>query len=274
MSFFQRVQESALDADAKKAAPLVATAPRRRSAQQPRRRRDPSKSAAPFSKSAAPTDDPRRSRAPRVTTQQNGPDARRRAPGRDAAVAVDEPERRGGRGRRERLLRAGRPRGPSVARFFKRAALACRPCKNQPRRSSSLRDGVDARRRHADLVERCGRGGALAKPFASLHAYYYQGQRQAWSGSDRPRRVGPPRPWTGGDVSNICRACGLEKLRERLAAEELFVETSLDDESPLTWLDAEDLEDLLGGDVAGDEAVFLLAVAYVKGSNRSASRKA
>ena len=66
-----------------------------------------------------------------------------------------------------------------------------------------------------------------------------------------------------------------EFLKERrLALTPLVYPPLLDDESPLTWLDAEDLEDLLGGDVAGDEAVFLLAVAYVKGSNRSASRKA
>ena len=88
-------------------------------------------------------------------------------------------------------------------------------------------------------------------------------------------QFGPPRPWTGQDVVNCIEACGLgPQLKQKLVDEEIYLEEKLKQESPVTWLDTEDLVDLLGEDFKGDEAKFLLAVNYIKGSNRSSSRKA
>ena len=136
--------------------------------------------------------------------------------------------------------------------------------------------------RNAEFVEKCGWSDAAAadatKRFVELHRYYYQGKEAPWAGGKRADRLGqfgPPRPWTGRDVLNCLDACGLgADLQRKLEEEEIYVAENLTQESPVTWLDTEDLVDLLGDDLAGDDAVFLLAVNYIKGSNRSSSRKA
>tara|TARA_B100000475_G_scaffold148675_1_gene110178 strand:+ start:452 stop:967 length:516 start_codon:yes stop_codon:yes gene_type:complete len=136
--------------------------------------------------------------------------------------------------------------------------------------------------RNQEYVDRCDLDddsrAAMTQAFVELHRYYYQGARTSWSNHPREGvlgQFGPPRPWTGQDVVNCILACGLgPNLRTKLVEEEIYLEAALKNESPVTWLDTEDLVDLLGEDLKGDEAKFLLAVNYIKGSNRSSSRKA
>ena len=145
-----------------------------------------------------------------------------------------------------------------------------------------LNDVRDFFGRNAEYVERCELGEeareAMTTTFCELHQYYYQGKKTPWSSQPREGvlgQFGPPRPWTGQDVVNCIEACGLgPQLKQKLVDEEIYLEEKLKQESPVTWLDTEDLVDLLGEDFKGDEAKFLLAVNYIKGSNRSSSRKA
>lgn len=144
-----------------------------------------------------------------------------------------------------------------------------------------LNDVRDFFGRNVEYVEKCNLDeearATMTKNFMELHQFYYQGSKTSWGNHPREgvQQFGPPRPWTGQDIVNCVEACGLgSNLRKTLVDEEIYVEDKLKQESPVTWLDTEDLVDLLGEDLQGDAAIFLLAVNYIKGSNRSSSRKA
>ncbi|KAJ1447359.1 hypothetical protein M885DRAFT_543113 [Pelagophyceae sp. CCMP2097] len=157
--------------------------------------------------------------------------------------------------------------------------------KHQPSEQELLDDVADFFGHNQALVARCGaafdRAGA-ARRFAALHKHYYFGS--PLEGSDPPgrtvARLGPPRTWSGRDVLNCADAALLgEAARQRLRDEELYDADRLDAESPVQFLDNDDIAEVLsqGAESGGpglEDAVFMLAVNYVKGSNRSCSRQA
>lgn len=114
-----------------------------------------------------------------------------------------------------------------------------------------------------------------------LHRFYHDAEPIVTRDSQRLVALGDglPRPWRSHDTLACCEACHLSNdLKLFLSAEELFDEQHLERESPLNYLDLEDVAYVLKkkGDstVHGETAIFLLAVLYIRGSSRSCSRRA